>query len=132
MEDVIEFKGGRKVVVQKKVFPATCCLHGARRRLLVSSGTRPASPRSSGTSRPTPLSRAEVEGFSASARRSPARACAPRLEFEVGEQVRVVRVRSPTSTSDLRHRRRPFKLTVLVNIFGRRTPSSSSSASREV
>jgi transcriptional antiterminator NusG len=33
MEDVIEFKGGRKVVVQKKVFGLSARAHGARRRL---------------------------------------------------------------------------------------------------
>ena len=96
MEDVIEFKNGRKVVVQKKVFPGY---------LLVRMGLDDDSwyvvrntPGVTGFvgsgAKPTPLSRREVEDILGTGVKEegapPRRRCGPRLEYEVGEQVRVV------------------------------------------
>ena len=63
MEDVIEFKGGRKTVVQKKVFPGYLLVpHGARRRLVVGRARHAGvTGFVGGGAKPTPLSRKEVE-----------------------------------------------------------------------
>jgi len=57
MEDVVEFKNGKKVVVQKKVFPGylLCRCEPRRRQLGRLSGTRPASPDSWGRAPSRPL-----------------------------------------------------------------------------
>ena len=128
MEDVIEFKGGRKVVVQKKVFPGYLLVRMALDddSWYVVRNTPGVTGFVGNGARPTPLSRKEVEnilgsgetvevGFEKKAR--------PRLDFEVGEQVRVTT--GPFADfngviSDIDVAR--SKLTVLVNIFGRETP----------
>ena len=76
-------------------------------------------------SRPTPLSRKEVESILGVGKEEPGqeRKVRPRLEFEVGEQVRVVAgpfADFNGAISDIDVAR--SKLTVLVNIFGRETP----------
>jgi transcriptional antiterminator NusG len=76
--------------------------------------------------RPTPLSRKEVEGvLGTGVKEEPGteKKARPRLDFEVGEQVRVTQ--GPFADfngviSDIDIAR--SKLTVLVNIFGRETP----------
>ena len=129
MEDVIEFKGGRKVVVQKKVFPGY---------LLVSQELDDDSwyvvrntPGVTGFvgsgAKPTPLSRREVEDILGVGKPEGAevaqKKARPRLEFETGEQVRVVAgpfadFNGAISEIDVDR----SKLKVLVNIFGRETP----------
>ena len=129
MEDVIEFKNGRKVVVQKKVWPGYLLIRLAPRRRVVVRGAQHA-----GRHR---LRRAAVP----SRRRSPAarwrsgsarasrregqqeKKVRPRLEYEVGEQVRVTSgpfadFNGAISEIDVDR----SKLKVLVNIFGRETP----------
>ena len=127
MEDVIEFKGGRKVVVQKKLFPGyLSCAWASTTTPGTSCATRPASPASSATApRPTPLSRKEVENVLGVGKEEPGveKKVRPRLEFEEGEQVRVVTgpfADFNGAISDIDVAR--SKLTVLVNIFGRETP----------
>jgi transcriptional antiterminator NusG len=128
MEDVVEFKGGKKVTVQKKVFPGyllvRCDLDddtwGAIRNTpgvtgFVGPGTKP-----------TPLSRREVEnilqvkvdGVEAAAKRS-----RPRLEYEVDETVRVKEGPFADFSGQIAEiNEDQLKLKVLVNIFGRETP----------
>ena len=128
MEDVVEFKGGKKVTVQKKVFPGyllvRCDLDddtwGAIRNTpgvtgFVGPGTKP-----------TPLSRREVEnilqvkveGTEASPKRS-----RPRLEYEVDETVRVKEGPFADFSGQIAEiNEDQLKLKVLVNIFGRETP----------
>jgi transcription termination/antitermination protein NusG len=128
MEDVVEFKGGKKVMVQKKVFPGyllvRCDLDddtwGAIRNTpgvtgFVGPGTKP-----------TPLSRREVEnilqvkieGTEASPKRS-----RPRLEYEVDETVRVKEGPFADFSGQIAEiNEDQLKLKVLVNIFGRETP----------
>lgn len=132
MEDVIDFKGGRKVVVQKKVFPGYLLI---RMELddnswYVVRNTPGVTGFVSSGQRPSPLSRREVEDIlgvpteEEVAAGAPAEKKArPRLEYEVGEQVRVVT--GPFAEfngviSDIDVDR--SKLKVLVNIFGRETP----------
>jgi transcriptional antiterminator NusG len=129
MEDVDEFKGGKKVTVQKKVFPGyllvRCDLDddtwGAIRNTpgvtgFVGPGTKP-----------TPLSRREVEnilqvkveGVPGSA---PKRTRA-RLEYEVNETVRVKEGPFADFSGQISEiNEDQLKLKVLVNIFGRETP----------
>jgi transcriptional antiterminator NusG len=128
MEDVVEFKGGKKVTVQKKVFPGyllvRCDLDddtwGAIRNTpgvtgFVGPGTKP-----------TPLSRREVENIlqvkpeGAEAVKRPSR---PRLEFEVDETVRVREGPFADFSGQIAEiNEDQLKLKVLVNIFGRETP----------
>jgi transcription termination/antitermination protein NusG len=126
MEDVIEFKAGRKTVVPKKVFPGYLLV---RMNLdddswRVVRDTPGVTGFVGGGAKPTPLSRKEVEtilgvkdeaGMEKKAR--------PRLEFDVGEQVRVVAgpfADFNGAISEINVDQ--SKLKVLVNIFGRETP----------
>ena len=128
MEDVIEFKGGRKVVVQKKVFPGYLLVRMALDddSWYVVRNTPGVTGFVGNGARPTPLSRKEVENILGSGETVEVGAekkARPRLDFEVGEQVRVTT--GPFADfngviSDIDVAR--SKLTVLVNIFGRETP----------
>jgi transcriptional antiterminator NusG len=127
MEDVIEFKSGRKTVVPKKVFPGYLLvrLHLDDDSWRVVRDTPGVTGFVGGGAKPTPLSRKEVEtilgvkegvgGMEKKAR--------PRLEFDVGEQVRVVAgpfADFNGAISEINVDQ--SKLKVLVNIFGRETP----------
>jgi transcriptional antiterminator NusG len=128
MEDVIEFKGGRKVVVQKKVFPGYLLVRMALDddSWYVVRNTPGVTGFVGNGARPTPLSRKEVEnilGTGETVEVGSEKKARPRLDFEVGEQVRVTT--GPFADfngviSDIDVAR--SKLTVLVNIFGRETP----------
>src|SRR5436190_14968233 len=128
MEDVIEFKGGRKVVVQKKVFPGYLLVRMALDddSWYVVRNTPGVTAFVGNASRPTPLSRKEVENILGTGEKEEIgveKRARPRLDFEVGEQVRVTT--GPFADfngviSDIDVAR--SKLTVLVNIFGRETP----------
>jgi transcriptional antiterminator NusG len=128
MEDVIEFKQGRKVVVQKKVFPGYLLV---RMDLdddswYVVRNTPGVTGFVGSGAKPTPLSRREVEdilGVGKPVPGAPEKKARPRLEFETGEQVRVVAgpfadFNGAISEIDVDR----SKLKVLVNIFGRETP----------
>jgi transcription termination/antitermination protein NusG len=129
MEDVIEFKGGRKVVVQKKVFPGYLLV---RQELdddswYVVRNTPGVTGFVGSGAKPTPLSRREVEDILGVGKvegvEVAQKKARPRLEFEVGEQVRVVAgpfadFNGAISEIDVDR----SKLKVLVNIFGRETP----------
>jgi transcriptional antiterminator NusG len=129
MEDVDEFKGGKKVTVQKKVFPGYLLVRceldddtwGAIRNTpgvtgFVGPGTKP-----------TPLSRREVENIlqvkvegvpGAAPKRTRAR-----LEYEVNETVRVKEGPFADFSGQISEiNEDQLKLKVLVNIFGRETP----------
>jgi len=128
MEDVVEFKGGKKVTVQKKVFPGyllvRCDLDddtwGAIRNTpgvtgFVGPGTKP-----------TPLSRREVENIlqvKVEGGEAPSKRSRPRLEYEVDETVRVKEGPFADFSGQIAEiNEDQLKLKVLVNIFGRETP----------
>ncbi len=127
MEDVIEFKAGRKTIVPKKIFPGYLLV----RMYLdddswrVVRDTPGVTGFVGGGAKPTPLSRKDVETFlgvkdEAGGVEKKAR---PRLEFDVGEQVRVVAgpfADFNGAISEINVDQ--SKLKVLVNIFGRETP----------
>ena len=129
MEDVIEFKGGRKVVVQKKVFPGYLLTRMALDddSWYVVRNTPGVTGFVGSGAKPTPLSRKEVEDIlgvgKVEGAEVPTKKARPRLEFETGEQVRVVAgpfadFNGAISEIDVDR----SKLKVLVNIFGRETP----------
>ena len=127
VEDVIEFKNGKKVVVSKKVFPGYLMV-----RMDLDDDSWYVVRNTPGVTgfvglgaRPTPLSRKEVEsilqvkveGVEAQKKSR------PRLEYEVGESVRVKEGPFADFTGTIAEiNEDQLKLKVLVNIFGRETP----------
>jgi len=129
MEDVIEFKNGRKVVVQKKVFPGYLLVRMGLddHAWYVVRNTPGVTGFVGSGAKPTPLSRKEVENILGTGVTEVGpqaeKKVRPRLEYEVGEQVRVVTgpfadFNGVISEIDVDR----SKLKVLVNIFGRETP----------
>ncbi len=129
MEEVVEFKGGRKQIVQRQVVPGYLLV---RCKLSDESGycirNTPGVTGFVGQSRqgqkPTPLSRREVRTFLA-AKGDQAEQTArakPRLEYEVGESVRVKEGPFADFSGEIAEINADhMKLKVLVNIFGRET-----------
>jgi transcriptional antiterminator NusG len=129
METVIEFKGGRKQEVQKKVFPGYLLVRMDLddNSWYVVRNTPGVTGFVGSGAKPTPLSRREVEDILGTGAKEeaagPEKKARPRLEYELGEQVRVVT--GPFADfngviSEIDPER--SKLKVLVNIFGRETP----------
>jgi transcriptional antiterminator NusG len=128
MEDVIEFKGGKRVTVQKKVFPGyllvRCELDDDSWRVVRNT------PGVTGFvglgAKPTPLSRKEVESIlqvqPAGTDGAPKKA-RHRPMYEIGESVRVREGPFADFTGTIAEiNDDQMKLKVLVNIFGRETP----------
>jgi transcriptional antiterminator NusG len=128
MEDVVEFKGGKKVTVQKKVFPGyllvRCELDDDSWRVVRNT------PGVTGFvglgAKPTPLSRKEVEsilqvqpeGGEGAKKTRPHRPM-----FEVGESVRVREGPFADFSGQIAEiNEDQLRVKVLVNIFGRETP----------
>lgn len=126
MEDVVEFKGGRKVTVPKKVFPGYLLV-----RMYLDDDSWYAVRNTPGVTgfvgsgiKPTPLSRREVERF-LGVQEVEVKKKTPRFKpaWEIGETVRVVTgpfadFNGVIEAMDVDQQ----KVTVLVNIFGRDTP----------
>ena len=128
MEDVVEFKNGKKVTVSKKVFPGYLLV-----RCTPSDDVWFAIRSSPGVtgfvgsaSKPTPLSRREVEsilhvkaeGVELATKRS-----RPTHEFELNETVRIKEgpfADFPGHIAEINEDQ--LKVKVLVDIFGRETP----------
>jgi transcriptional antiterminator NusG len=127
-EDVDEFKNGRKVVVQKKVFPGYLLV-----RCLLDDDSWYVIRNTPGVTgfvgqgaKPSPLGRRDVESFllvrpegegGAQPKRS-----RPRTEYEVGESVRVKEGPFADFSGQIAEiNADQLKLKVLVNIFGRET-----------
>ena len=131
MEDVIEFKAGKKTIVKKKVFPGYVLI-----RMDLDDDTWYVIRNTPGVTgfvgaanKPNPLTKKEVEnilGTGESGEKGKASVTTksrPRLEYEVGEQVRVTTgpfadFNGAISEIDVDR----SKLKVLVDIFGRETP----------
>ena len=129
MEDVVEFRNGKKVVVQKKMFPGYLlvrahldddCWYVVRNTPsvvnFVGSGGKP-----------SPLLRREVENFLAvkeeGAPTAPNKRKSARLEYEMGETVRVKEGPFADFSGEIVEiNEDQLKVKVLVNIFGRETP----------
>lgn len=130
MEDVIEFKNGKKQVVSRKVFPGYLLV-----RIELDDDSWYVVRNTPGVTgfvglgaRPTPLSRKEVEnilqvkpeeGEAAGGRKSRPRG----FEYEMGESVRVKEGPFADFSGTIAEiNEDQLKLKVLVNIFGRETP----------
>ncbi len=130
MEEVTEFKNGKKVIVQKKMFPGyllvRCFLDDDSWYVIrntpgvtgfVGQGTKP-----------SPLRRREVETFLSAPVEgddSPAvgTRTKPRLEWEISETVRVKEGPFADFSGEIVEiNEDQLKVKVLVNIFGRETP----------
>jgi transcriptional antiterminator NusG len=128
MEEVVEFKGGKKVVSQKKVFPGyllvRCDLDDDSWYVIrntpgvtgfVGQGTKP-----------SPLPRRDVETFlqvKPEGEDAPSKRGKPRLEYEMGETVRVKEGPFADFSGEIVEiNEDQLKVKVLVNIFGRETP----------
>jgi len=127
MEDVTEFKNGKKVVVQKKVFPGylLCRCELDDDSWAVIRNTPGVTGFVGPGTKPTPLSRREVEGIlqvKVEGVETPKRS-RPRLEHEIGETVRVKEGPFADFSGQVAEiNEDQLKLKVLVNIFGRETP----------
>jgi len=127
VEDVIEFKNGKKQVVSKKVFPGYLMT-----RLDLDDDSWYVVRNTPGVTgfvglgaRPTPLSRKEVESILQVKvdGQETTKKGRPRLEYEVGESVRVKEGPFADFTGTIAEiNEDQLKLKVLVNIFGRETP----------
>jgi transcriptional antiterminator NusG len=126
MEDVMEIKGGKKQVVQKKVFPGYLLVkmvYDDDSWYVVRNTPGVTGFVSSGTGqKPTPLSRREVEKI-LTVKEEEAKKPAFRLEFEEGDVVRIISgpfADFNGTISDINVDQ--SKLRVMVNIFDRETP----------
>jgi transcriptional antiterminator NusG len=129
MEDVVEFKGGRKVTVQKKVFPGyllvRCQMDDDSWYVVRNTpGVTGFVGQGRLGQKPVPLARKEVETFLAAkgdGAPTPSKR-APKLEYEIGESVRVKEGPFADFTGTVADLNADhLKLKVLVNIFGRET-----------
>jgi transcriptional antiterminator NusG len=129
MEDVVEFRNGKKVVVQKKMFPGYLLV---RAQLdddawYVVRNTPSIVNFVGSGGKPSPLSRREVENFlqvkEEGAPATPAKRGKARLEYEMGETVRVKEGPFADFSGEIVEiNEDQLKVKVLVNIFGRETP----------
>lgn len=125
MENVIEFKNGKKVTVSKKVFPGYILV-----RMVLDDdswytvrNTPGVTGFVGGSNKPTPLSRREVERFLGYQKEEDRPKPRFKPDWEVGELVRVntgpfADFSGKIETIDIDQ----SKVTVLVSIFGRDTP----------
>jgi transcriptional antiterminator NusG len=127
MEDVVEFKQGKKVVVQKKMFPGyllvRCTLDDDS--WYVIRNTPGVTGFVGAGNKPSALPRKDVENFlqvKPDTEEQPKRT-RPRLEYEVNETVRVKEGPFADFSGEIVEiNEDQLKLKVLVNIFGRETP----------
>ncbi|MBA2752507.1 MAG: transcription termination/antitermination protein NusG [Actinobacteria bacterium] len=127
LEDVIEFKNGKKVVVQKKVFPGyllvRCELDDDS--WYVVRNTPGVTGFVGHGAKPVPLSRKDVETFLGVKEHGVevAKKTRPAQAFELSETVRVKEGPFADFTGQIAEvNEDQLKLKVLVNIFGRETP----------
>ena len=129
MEEVVEFKGGRKQIVQRKVFPGyllvRCYMDDESWYCIRNTpGVTGFVGQSRQGQKPTPLSRKEVRTFLSAKGEGTEQAARakPRLEYEVGESVRVREGPFADFSGEIAEINADhMKLKVLVNIFGRET-----------
>ena len=129
MEDVVEFKNGKKVVVQKKMFPGYLLVraHLDDDAWYVVRNTPSVVNFVGSGGKPSPLLRREVENFlqvkEEGAPATPNKRKSARLEYEMGETVRVKEGPFADFSGEIVEiNEDQLKVKVLVNIFGRETP----------
>ncbi len=127
MEDVIEFKNGRKVVVKKKIFPGYLLIRCENDEAVhMDIKATPGITGYAGPSgHPTPLRQREVEAFLKTPEpgEEPVRRTKPSVIYEIDESVRIKE--GPFSDFQgqvIEINEEHLRVKVLVNIFGRETP----------
>jgi transcription termination/antitermination protein NusG len=129
MEEVVEFKNGRRQTVQRKVFPGyllvRCQMDDESWYCIRNTpGITGFVGQSRHGQKPTPLSRREVRTFLAAKGDGAEQAAKPKpkLDYEVGESVRVREGPFADFSGEIAEINADhLKLKVLVNIFGRET-----------
>jgi transcriptional antiterminator NusG len=128
MEDYVDFKNGKRVVAQRKMFPGYLLV---RARLddtawFVIRNTPGVTGFVGQGAKPSPLPKRDVEAFLApktEAEEQVAARAKPRLEYEIGETVRVKEGPFADFSGEvIEINEDQLRLKVLVNIFGRETP----------
>jgi transcriptional antiterminator NusG len=128
MEDVVDFKGGKKVVVQKKMFPGyllvRCELDDDS--WYVIRNTPGVTGFVGQGAKPSPLPKKDVDSFltvSTETSDEVAARAKPRHEYEISETVRVKEGPFADFSGEIIEiNEDQMKVKVLVNIFGRETP----------
>jgi transcriptional antiterminator NusG len=129
MEDYVDFKNGKRIVAQRKMFPGYLLVRAQLddTAWFVIRNTPGVTGFVGQGAKPSPLPRRDVEAFlvpKGGTDTEPAATRAkPRLEYEVGETVRVKEGPFADFSGEvIEINEDQLKLKVLVNIFGRETP----------
>lgn len=128
MEDVVEFKNGKKQIVQKKVFPGYLLVRCDMTddSWYVIRNTPGITGFVGQGAKPSPLPRRDVENFLTvpdETEEVATKRGKPRLEYEQGETVRVKEGPFADFSGEIVEiNEDQLKVKVLVNIFGRETP----------
>ena len=126
-EEVVEFKNGKKAVVDKKMFPGylLCRMRLDDDSWFVVRNTPGVTGFVGAGNKPSPLPRKDVEMFLQEKDEATevVRKGRPKLEYEVGETVQVKEGPFADFEGQIEEiNEEQLKLKVLVNIFGRETP----------
>ena len=128
LENVVEFKQGKRVEVQKKMFPGYILVRCRMNDEVwnVIRNTPGITGFVGSANKPTPLPRKEVESFLGTAGEAEGQVvkrAKPRMGYEQGETVRVKEGPFADFSGEIIEiNEDQLKLKVLVNIFGRETP----------
>ena len=128
LENVVEFKQGKRVEVQKKMFPGYILVRCRMNDEVwnVIRNTPGITGFVGSANKPTPLPRKEVESFLGTAGEADGQVvkrAKPRMGYEQGETVRVKEGPFADFSGEIIEiNEDQLKLKVLVNIFGRETP----------
>jgi transcriptional antiterminator NusG len=127
MEDYVDFKNGKRVVNQRKMFPGYLLVRAELddTAWYVIRNTPGVTGFVGQGAKPSPLPRRDVEAFlmPKGGEEQVATRAKPRLEYELGETVRVKEGPFADFSGEvIELNEDQLKLKVLVNIFGRETP----------
>jgi transcription termination/antitermination protein NusG len=128
MEDYVDFRNGKRVVAQRKMFPGYLLVRSQLddQAWFVIRNTPGVTGFVGQGAKPSPLPRRDVEAFlvpKGGTEEQVAQRAKPRLEYEVGETVRVKEGPFADFSGEvIEINEDQLKLKVLVNIFGRETP----------
>jgi transcription termination/antitermination protein NusG len=127
MEDYVDLRNGKRVVAQRKMFPGYLLVRSELddKAWFVIRNTPGVTGFVGQGAKPSPLPRRDVEAFlmPKDAGEQVATRAKPRLEYEVGETVRVKEGPFADFSGEvIEINEDQLKLKVLVNIFGRETP----------
>ena len=127
MEDYVDFKNGKRIVAQRKMFPGYLLVRAELddTAWFVIRNTPGVTGFVGQGAKPTPLPKRDVEAFlmPKGTEEQVASRAKPRLEYEIGETVRVREGPFADFSGEvIEINEDQLKLKVLVNIFGRETP----------